>query len=87
MNKRARVAELKARLSAYLRVVKRGGVVEVYDRDTPVARLVPYARSEPMVVRERGRKYGRLADVPLPPPVALDRDVVELLLEDRYSGR
>lgn len=87
MSRKAGVAELKARLSAYLRAVKRGEVIEVYDRDTPVARLVPYARTEPLVVREQGRKYGRLADVPLPPPVHVERDVVELLLEDRYSGR
>lgn len=87
MTRKAGVAELKARLSAYLRAVKRGEVVEIYDRDTPVARLVPYKRAEPLVVREHGRKYGRLADVPLPAPVKIERDVVELLLEDRYSGR
>ena len=85
--KKVGVAELKAKLSAYLRTVKRGGVVEVYDRDTPVARLVPWARQEQLVVRETGREYGRLGDVPLPRPVKLDRDVVEILLEDRYSGR
>ena len=83
----ARVADLKAHLSAYLREVRRGGEVEVYDRDTPVARIVPYEAPGRLVVRGPSRKYGRLADVPLPPPLKLDVDIVELLLEDRNSGR
>jgi prevent-host-death family protein len=38
----ARVAELKARLSEYLRVVRGGQTVTVLDRQTPIARIVPY---------------------------------------------
>ena len=38
-----KVAELKARLTAYLRAVRRGHPVTVCERDTPMARLVPYA--------------------------------------------
>ena len=40
--KRAKVSELKARLSAYLADVWGGDTVIVYDGDTPIARLVPY---------------------------------------------
>ena len=40
--KSAKVSELKARLSAYLAEVRSGGTVIVYDRATPIARLVPY---------------------------------------------
>ena len=40
--KTAKVAELKAKLSAYLSEVRSGGTVVVYDRNTPIARLVPY---------------------------------------------
>jgi prevent-host-death family protein len=36
---RASVSELKARLSHYLREVRRGGEVEVLDRGVPIARL------------------------------------------------
>lgn len=43
--KSASVSELKARLSAYLRWVKRGGEVEILERGVPVARLVPAAGS------------------------------------------
>ena len=37
-----KIAELKARLSSYLAEVKGGQTVIVYDRQTPVARLVPF---------------------------------------------
>ena len=40
--KSAKVSELKARLSAYLSEVREGGSVIVYDRKTPIARLVPF---------------------------------------------
>jgi prevent-host-death family protein len=39
---RAKVSELKAKLSAYLAEVRGGGSVVVYDRSTPIARLEPY---------------------------------------------
>ena len=39
--KSANVSELKAKLSAFLAEVRRGGMVLVYDRSTPIARLVP----------------------------------------------
>jgi prevent-host-death family protein len=39
-----KVAELKARLSAYLAAVRSGQTVVVYDRNTPIARLVPIER-------------------------------------------
>jgi len=40
--KSVKVSELKARLSAYLAEVRRGETVIVCDRNTPIARLVPY---------------------------------------------
>jgi len=38
----ANVSELKAKLSAYLSEVRGGGTVTVYDRNTPIARIVPF---------------------------------------------
>ena len=43
MKKRVKISELKARLSEYLRHVRRGYTVEVMDRETPVARIKPVA--------------------------------------------
>ncbi|MES2176763.1 MAG: type II toxin-antitoxin system prevent-host-death family antitoxin [Gemmatimonadota bacterium] len=77
------VAELKAKLSEYLRAVRRGQEVTVMDRDTPIARLVPYAPSGPLVVREPVSRYRSLADIALPPRPGMTIDPVELLLEDR----
>ena len=44
--KRAQIAELKAHLSKYLAQVRTGDTVIVCDRNTPIARIVPYAESE-----------------------------------------
>ena len=83
--KEARVAELKARLSEYLRSVRKGNEVTVYDRNEPIARLVPYSPGGPLVVREAVRKYSTLGKIPIPKRAKLDIDPVALLLEDRRS--
>jgi prevent-host-death family protein len=85
--KTVRIADLKARLSEHLRGVRKGHELTVYDRDEPIARIVPWARRGALSVREPVRAYESLRDVPLPPPVRLDVDAVDLLLEDRESGR
>lgn len=79
--RQVRIAELKANLSKHLRAAQRGETVTVLDRDTPIARIVPYIEvDEPFILQ---RASGRLSDIPLPPPAKLDIDIVELLLEDR----
>ena len=40
--KQAKVSELKASLSAYLADVRRGETIIVCDRNTPIARIVPF---------------------------------------------
>ena len=62
-----RVAELKARLSHYLHAVRAGRSLTVYDRDTPVARLVPMAPGPADLPSIKPTR--RLRDVPLPPPL------------------
>jgi prevent-host-death family protein len=81
-----RIADLKARLSEHLRKVRRGGTLTILDRDTPIARLSPY-ESDGAALRVRVPPADALAlqQVPLPPPLGLRRDVVELLLEDRQG--
>ena len=83
--KPVRVAALKARLSEYIRAVRRGHPVVVYDRDTPVARLVPYeSGAEPLVVR---LPLGSLRDISLPPPIGRKVDSLAALLEERQPVR
>lgn len=74
-----RIADLKARLSEHLRTVRNGGTLTVLDRDTPVARIVPYA-TQPLEIRKAKR---RLRDLKLPPRPARRTDSVALLAEDR----
>jgi|GEM_PF-585170 len=80
-----RVAALKARLSEYLRAVRGGQPVVVYDRDTPVARLVPYvAGGEPVSIRPALRA---LHDIPLPLPLGRPVNSLQVLLEERQPAR
>jgi prevent-host-death family protein len=73
------IADLKARLSEHLRAVRRGRTLTVLDRDTPVARIVPYA-TDPIEVRRATR---RLRDLELPPPPSRPTDSLTVLLDDR----
>lgn len=83
-----RIADLKARLSEHLRAVRRGRTLTVLDRDTPVARLIPYTRdAETLRVRQPRPGAPRLSRVPLPPPLRLKVDVVALLAEERQHER
>lgn len=83
--KQARIAELKARLSEYLRAVRRGESVTVLDRDTPVARIVPIRRPG---LRVRKPAPGTPPPGRVLPPVGeVSLDVVELLLEERQGRR
>ncbi|HYN40679.1 MAG TPA: type II toxin-antitoxin system prevent-host-death family antitoxin [Thermoanaerobaculia bacterium] len=82
------VAELKSHLSEHLRNVRRGEVVTVLDRSTPVARLVPVSGpGEPLVTRPPRPGAGAPGRVPLPPRLTPLVDVVALLLEERQGDR
>jgi antitoxin (DNA-binding transcriptional repressor) of toxin-antitoxin stability system len=85
--KRVRIADLKARLSAHLRSVRGGEVITVLDRETPIARIVPHREAEPLLTVRSRRPGATLQSLRLPPPLRVDVDAVELLLEDRRRGR
>jgi prevent-host-death family protein len=81
--KRAKVAELKARLSAYLAEVRAGDSVVVCDRNTPIARLVPYdERDDGFVVHEARQPAHDVRTVRGVRP-RKRVDVVRMLREDR----
>lgn len=81
------IAELKAKLSHHLRAVRQGHPVTVMDRDRPIAMIIPYQRAEALQVRKPAPGAPSLQDVPLPPPLDLDVDIVDLLLEERQVDR
>jgi antitoxin (DNA-binding transcriptional repressor) of toxin-antitoxin stability system len=71
-----------------LRKVRRGRTLTVLDRDTPIARLVPYDGGEGgLQVLRPLHDPPTLHRVPLPPPLAVDMDIVALLLEERQGER
>ncbi len=83
-----RIADLKSHLSEYLRKVRRGGSLTVLDRDTPIARIVPYeASGTSLIVRSPLPDAPKLQRMPLPPPLRLHRDIVEFLMEERQGER
>jgi len=76
---KVRIAELKARLSEHLRSVRNGATLTVLDRETPIARIVPYA-PQPLDIRKAKR---RLRDLKLPPKPLKRTNSVALLVHDR----
>ena len=83
-----RIAELKARLSEYLRRVRRGHVLTVLDRETPIARIIPYTSAAmSLSVRRPSPDSRGLHRIPLPRPLDIDADVVAVLLEERQGER
>jgi prevent-host-death family protein len=85
--KQVRIAELKARLSEYLRAVRRGETISVLDRETPVAHIVPVRDRMALRVRKPSSGTPPPNRVPLPKPLKLDVDLVQLLLEERQGHR
>lgn len=82
-----RIAELKAKLSEYLRSVRKGHSITVLDRDTPIARLVPYEPEAKGLVSRKPTSRVPFGKIPLPEPYRGNIDIVELLLEERQVDR
>lgn len=81
--KQTNVSDLKARLSGYLAEVRRGQTVEVCDRHTPIARIVPIERAADDLHVDEPRRP--LSDLRKVKPVRLRRpvNVSRLLRESR----
>lgn len=85
--KRVAIAELKSKLSEYLRYVRRGESLVVLDRNSAIAIITPYdSGGEPLKVR-RAKGAVAVHRVPMPAPTRVKKDVVSLLLEDRQGRR
>ncbi len=82
--KQVKISDLKSGLSGYLHEVRRGEVIVVMDRKTPVARVVAYeATRGEIVIRARKEGAPLFRDLPIPPPLPLEIDVLRILDEDR----
>ena len=86
MKSQVQISQLKAKLSAYLHTVRKGGELIVMDRNTPVARIVPIDESAPtLTVRMPKPGTPALSEIPLPPPIPGLPDIVEFLIEERNA--
>jgi len=85
--RQVRIAALKARLSEYLRAVRRGETIAILDRETLIAQIVPVHPSSALRVRKPASEAPALNRVPVPRRAKLPIDVVELLLEERQGQR
>ena len=85
MKSAVRIAEFKNHLSRYLRSAQKGHEIVIKDRETPIARLVPYAEPENGLVSRP--PIGSLKDLDeMPryaPPNLTWEDVEEALREER----
>ena len=85
------VTELKNRLSAYLRLVKKGRTIEVLERSVPIARIEPVAtRSADALLAQLAREgiVARARRKPRKgffrkPPIPCRGDAVKVLIEER----
>lgn len=85
--KQVRIAELKSRLSEFLRTVQRGESLTVLDRSTAIAQIVPIREQRELRIRKPAAGALAPGKVPLPKPANLKLDVLALLLEERQSQR
>jgi prevent-host-death family protein len=84
-----RIAELKSRLSEYLRQVRRGESLTVLDRNTPIARVVSIEEKAGVLKSRPPLPHSpKLQHIPLPPPLRrYHKDIVTYLLEERQVER
>lgn len=97
--KRVNISDMKARLSRYLKMVKRGEVIEILDRDVPVARLIglPIEQGKKgaddlleSMIRRGIAKIGPMKGVSSvwkSAPPGSRSGVLDALLEERRTGR
>jgi prevent-host-death family protein len=94
----AKISELKAKLSAHIEFVKNGEEVLIFDRNKPVARLVPAGPAEDEDERMRRliakgtikppkmpRPEGY--KLPEPPGPMISREVMEQVWREEREGR
>jgi len=86
---KAGIREVKNRFSEYLRRVKRGEILVITERNTPVAKLVPIRGDEQVsavTLVEQGMaswRGGKPQGVAVPPAISGNRSISALVVEDR----
>jgi prevent-host-death family protein len=81
------VAELKAKLSEFLRLVQDGESIAVLDRNREIAQIVPVAKRRGIRIRKPVSNSPKISKVPVPKATRQSMDVLDLLLEERQNER
>jgi len=76
---RSNISSLKAKLSENLEKVKNGETIVVYDRNTPVAQIIPFHKSKGKLVAQQ--PVAKLIDMKL--NIKIDIDPANVILEGR----
>jgi prevent-host-death family protein len=84
---RVNVSTLKARLSRYLRAVRRGEEIVVTDRNLPIARVVPFREEVPFKLETHAPKKRPEELRTLRFTRARGIDTLAVLLEERRNNR
>jgi antitoxin (DNA-binding transcriptional repressor) of toxin-antitoxin stability system len=85
--KQVGIAELKSRLSEFLRLVQGGESIAILDRNRAVAHIVPILDKPGLRIRKPASNSPKPNKVALPKPTHQKVDAVDLLLEERQSHR
>lgn len=85
--KQVGIAELKSRLSEFLRAVQGGESIAVLDRNRAVAHIVPIPERPGLRIRSPAADSPKPNKVSLPKTATQKIDVVALLLEERQDHR
>jgi prevent-host-death family protein len=85
--KQVRIAELKSKLSEFLRAVRSGESIMVLDRNTSIAQIVPITERPGIRIRRPVTGSPPPNKVALPKSANLGSDILKLLLEERQAHR
>jgi prevent-host-death family protein len=85
--RQVRIAELKSKLSEFLRTVQRGESLVVLDRNTAIAHIVPIREPRGLRIRKPASGMPAPNKVPLPKAANIKLDVLDMLLEERQGHR
>lgn len=91
------IAELKNKLSSYLTYAKAGETIIIRDRNTPVAKLIPFVPDDVSdedlalvaagIMRLPEKQLDVDAFLKMPRPTVSGNSATQALLEERYEGR
>jgi antitoxin (DNA-binding transcriptional repressor) of toxin-antitoxin stability system len=79
------IGTLKAHLSEYIRKARQGNLFVVFDRQSPVACIVPYEQNSQALISRK--PLAKLGDFPIPKKPACTKSSLDALLEERQLNR